>query len=946
MKKITKIFVLAIASMVALASCQKVNDVEATFQPKVLKAVFEDELSKTVLSENFQIQWSDSDKITGFDLDCKNYTSTETSVSEDKLEATFTFGSVSLEDDIVYAMYPADAAATMTSGGVITTTLPLVQNAVAGSFDPKANLALANGGEENVKFFNAGGLLAFDIKNDNITKIEIEAGSYENFAGPANLNFAEGEPLLQSTCGSDLHKVTLQGEFINGKTYYAVVFPAEYSSLKMVFTRNDGKTATFTNSKTLTVLRNGVVTVWKNAIDDSKWKGSDPSKNCFKKVTETPDSWEGDYLIVYDNTYAMDTHSGNQNANTFATYQDISEYYDSENNSFAVNSTTEALVYTAEATDNGYSLYCVSDQSYLGITAGTTGTGSKLRWNTQYSESACDWILGVGSVKNVGSSTLYIRWNNNSGSERFAAYGETGQKAITLFKRSSAGPVVTKYDVTCATVANGTISASPVKAAEGVIVTLTATPNTGYEFESWNVTNASTSAAITVNDNKFTMPAANVNVSATFKEKESEALTTMDEIFAKATEVGSTKTDVKVGFTNCVVTGVAGSNVYVVDANGTKGLIIYQANHGFEVGDKLNGEVNCQVYLYNGSSDLVGVTSTSSGLTVTKDGVVAPQTISIADLSGVNTGAVLSFAELTYNGTVFSDGTNTITPYKTFITLPTLISGKKYSVTGVYIQYRDTKEIAPRKAEDIVEKAATKYAVSVATVANGTLSVDYTQATEGQTVTITATPASGYKLKAGSVKVTKASSGTVTVTNDKTFTMPAEAVTVSAEFEENGGTHGWVRCTSVVDITSGGTFIIGYEATANSGKLIPMKNTGGTATTSAVGYMANGSEIDMATVTTTSDYEFTIVASTSVTGAVCIKCGDNFIGNTNTKNNLKLFTEESATTSFGVTVGTNDVFTFKIAANTSYHTLQYNASSPRFAVYGGAQKNLVVYKYK
>lgn len=154
----------------------------------------------------------------------------------------------------------------------------------------------------------------------------------------------------------------------------------------------------------------------------------------------------------------------------------------------------------------------------------------------------------------------------------------------------------------------------------------------------------------------------------------------------------------------------------------------------------------------------------------------------------------------------------------------------------------------------------------------------------------------------------------------------------------------WTRCTAVTDLTSGGTFIIGYETIAKSGKIIPMKNTGGTATTSAAGYMANGSEIDMATVTATADYEFSIVASTTVKDAICIKAGENYIGNTNTKNNCKLFADEAKTTSYGVTVDANDVFTLKIAANKDYHTLQYNATSPRFAVYGGAQKNLVIYK--
>lgn len=77
----------------------------------------------------------------------------------------------------------------------------------------------------------------------------------------------------------------------------------------------------------------------------------------------------------------------------------------------------------------------------------------------------------------------------------------------------------TNYTVTVANdIANGTVTANPTSAAEGATVTLTATPDKGYEFGSWNVTNASTSAAITVTDNRFTMPAAKVNVSATFNE--------------------------------------------------------------------------------------------------------------------------------------------------------------------------------------------------------------------------------------------------------------------------------------------------------------------------------------------------------------------------------------------------------------------------------------------
>lgn len=165
----------------------------------------------------------------------------------------------------------------------------------------------------------------------------------------------------------------------------------------------------------------------------------------------------------------------------------------------------------------------------------------------------------------------------------------------------------------------------------------------------------------------------------------------------------------------------------------------------------------------------------------------------------------------------------------------------------------------------------------------------------------------------------------------------------------------WERVTSVSTLQEGGTFIIGYEATANSGVIIPMANTG-SATTSAAGFMYSGSEalsggsgtIDMSTVTLTSNYEVTIGASSVVDGAIYIKVGDNYLGNTNTQNNCKLFTAEATTTSFTPTVGENDAFTLDIAANTgkatNYRYLKYYSGTPRFAVYSTTPDKIVIYK--
>ena len=73
------------------------------------------------------------------------------------------------------------------------------------------------------------------------------------------------------------------------------------------------------------------------------------------------------------------------------------------------------------------------------------------------------------------------------------------------------------YKITVTTDGNGTASASSERAAEGEIITLTATPNEGYEFVKWNVTVPRNFRII---GNRFTMPASSVSVQAVFGEKE------------------------------------------------------------------------------------------------------------------------------------------------------------------------------------------------------------------------------------------------------------------------------------------------------------------------------------------------------------------------------------------------------------------------------------------
>lgn len=71
------------------------------------------------------------------------------------------------------------------------------------------------------------------------------------------------------------------------------------------------------------------------------------------------------------------------------------------------------------------------------------------------------------------------------------------------------------YTVSVSVTGNGAVSASPTSADEGEEITLTVTPESGYELNT--LTAASGGTAITITDNKFTMPAGNVTVTATFQ---------------------------------------------------------------------------------------------------------------------------------------------------------------------------------------------------------------------------------------------------------------------------------------------------------------------------------------------------------------------------------------------------------------------------------------------
>ena len=169
----------------------------------------------------------------------------------------------------------------------------------------------------------------------------------------------------------------------------------------------------------------------------------------------------------------------------------------------------------------------------------------------------------------------------------------------------------------------------------------------------------------------------------------------------------------------------------------------------------------------------------------------------------------------------------------------------------------------------------------------------------------------------------------------------------------------WTRVTTMEQLTSGGTFIMGYEATAKSGTIVPLRSADCKATTSANGHFYTGTTansstnatITMSSVVNTSAYELYI--SSPASGKINIQratsTGDYYGASSggSSKNTARLYTEGNTTETNLIVEWaseTNNQFKLRTGVSGTYKYLKYNTSSPRFAFYDSAGEKIVFYK--
>ena len=147
--------------------------------------------------------------------------------------------------------------------------------------------------------------------------------------------------------------------------------------------------------------------------------------------------------------------------------------------------------------------YADKDTGAYSIT-GTADAGSLIHYGTRDS-------LYAGSDGSFTISGTLDEGKNNAFLVLYAkdtAGNESALQSALVVRRG------TQYTVTIADDGNGTATATPAAAEEGMEVTLSAEPKTGYHFKEWQVV----SGSVTIVNNKFIMPGGEVKIRAVFEE--------------------------------------------------------------------------------------------------------------------------------------------------------------------------------------------------------------------------------------------------------------------------------------------------------------------------------------------------------------------------------------------------------------------------------------------
>ncbi len=198
--------------------------------------------TRTELTDQNAVHWKAGDKITVFTQDNEGKLHPESDFSTAESGPTVTFTGEATADAAKYfALYPASTYNGTINRTEIILKMPDIQTATAGTFDPSANISLAESADgKTFRFENLCGLVKFSRPTSSdreIVKATLHGNNGETLTA-TGIQFPGKK--LDSENGKD--KIVLEGEIGTGTDYYFVVRPVELSNgFYITFLDKDGK---------------------------------------------------------------------------------------------------------------------------------------------------------------------------------------------------------------------------------------------------------------------------------------------------------------------------------------------------------------------------------------------------------------------------------------------------------------------------------------------------------------------------------------------------------------------------------------------------------------------------------------------------------------------------------------------------------------------------------
>ena len=287
-----KTYLLCLGLALTTASCSQddFDSTEATSE-KLVEMSFiagsSQPVTRTVLgSDGATVTWQTNDKIgIGFKGNQpKNYPFTTPTAGSD---VRFWGTAPDVNNVSYFMMYPyqqdAKISANSNTQAIYEYNFPKEQNAIAGTFDPKANVSVGIILQRGKPFiaYNVGGLLRFTIKGtSNVKQVKLLSIGQENLAGnlKSTITFANDGKISAAkneftTASPVVNLIAESGSLEENKAYYIALPEQKLSQgLTLVFIMQDGKAILKKVKQEINIQRAKVYDLGEMTLDATKAK--------------------------------------------------------------------------------------------------------------------------------------------------------------------------------------------------------------------------------------------------------------------------------------------------------------------------------------------------------------------------------------------------------------------------------------------------------------------------------------------------------------------------------------------------------------------------------------------------------------------------------------------------------------------------------------------------